>query len=95
MPLINCEIELDLRWERNCIITEISRPFRAVDPNADPGVNELTSQTTFQINNAKLYVPVVTLSSDDNIRFLENIKLGFKKTISWSNNNRENTKQCK
>ena len=37
-----------------------------------------------QINNAKLYVPVVTLSFNDNIKFFENIKLGFKRTISWN-----------
>ena len=39
---------------------------------------------TSQINNAKLYVPVVTLSTNDNIKFLENIKQGFIKTISWN-----------
>ena len=68
LPLINCGIELDLTWERNCIITEMSRTFRAVDPNADPVVYEMTSQTTgetFQINNAKLFVPVVILSIND------------------------------
>ena len=36
---------------------------------------------TFQINNAKIYVPVVALSTND-IKFLENINQGFKKTIS-------------
>ena len=47
----------------------------------------MTSQTngaTFQINNAKLYVPVVTLSINDNIKFLENIKQGFQTTVSWN-----------
>ena len=39
---------------------------------------------TFQIHNAKLYVPVVTLSINDNIKFLENIKQEFKSTISWN-----------
>ena len=34
--------------------------------------------------HTKLYVPVVTLSVNDNIKFLENIKQGFKKTISWN-----------
>ena len=85
LALINCEIGLDLRWARNCILSEISRTFRAVDPNVNPVVYQVTSQTTsaiFQINNAKLYVPVVTLSINDNIRFLENIKQGFKRTIS-------------
>ena len=87
MPFINCEIELDLRWERNGIMTEISRTFRAVDPNVDPVVYELvtkTTGTTFQINNGKLYVPVVTLSINNNIEFLENIKQGFKRAISWN-----------
>ena len=43
-----------------------------------------TTEAIFQINNAKLYVPVVTLSINDNIKILENIKQGFKRTISWS-----------
>ena len=34
------------------------------------------------MNNAKLYVPVVNLSINDNIKFLENIKQGFKRTNS-------------
>ena len=87
MLLINCETELNLRGKRNCIITEISRTFRSVHPNTDPVVYEITTQTTgaiFQINNAKLYVPVVTLSINDNIKYLENIKQGPKRTISYN-----------
>ena len=49
----------------------------------------------FQINNARLYVPVVTLSINDNIRFLENIKQGFKGTISWNKYGSETTTQTK
>ena len=41
------------------------------------------TEATYQINNAKLYVLVVTLSINDNIEFLE-IKQGFKRTISWN-----------
>ena len=59
-------------------------------------VNEtLTTGETFQINNAKLYVPVVTLSINDNIKFLENIKQGFKRTISWNKYRSEITTQSK
>ena len=86
MPLINCDIELDLRWARNSVIYDISRTFRVV-PNANPVGYEVATQTTsgtFQINNVKLYVPVVTLSNNDNIKFLEKIKQGFKRTISWN-----------
>ena len=37
------------------------------------------------ITNTKLYVLVVTFSINYNIKFLENIKQGFKRTISWKN----------
>ena len=43
-----------------------------------------TNRATFQINNVKLYVPVVTLLVNNNIKFLENIKQEFKKTIFWN-----------
>ena len=41
------------------------------------------SNSTFQINNVKLYVSVVTLLINDDIEFLENLKQWFKRTISW------------
>ena len=41
-----------------------------------------TTAATFQINNAKRFVPVLTLSINDNIKFLETIEQGFKRTIS-------------
>ena len=50
---------------------------------------------TFQINNAKLYVPVVTLSINDNIKFLENMKQGFERTINWNKYRSEITIQQK
>ena len=42
-----------------------------------------TTSETLQINNGKFYVPFVTFSINDNIKFLENVKQGFKSTISW------------
>ena len=100
MPLINCEIELDLLWLKECIVSEISIITR-VPPNPDANAStqevpemQLTG-ATFQINKAKLYVPVVTLSINDNIKFLENIKQGFKKTISWNKFRSEITTQTK
>ena len=38
-----------------------------------------TTGATFQINTAKFYAPVVTLSINENIKFLKNIKQGFKR----------------
>ena len=43
-----------------------------------------TTVKTFQIDYAKLYVSVVSLSLNDDIKFLEKIKQAFKRTISWN-----------
>ena len=82
MPLINCKIELDLRWTKKCAISEISRTFRAVGDPPEQKLATTTISSIFQINNVKLYVPVVTLLINDNINFLESIKQGFKRTTS-------------
>ena len=77
-------------WSKQCIISAISIVSR-VPPYADANLPvqevaavKLTS-AIFQVNNAKLYVPVFTLFINDNTKFLENIKQRFKRTISWNN----------
>ena len=50
---------------------------------------------TVQINKAKLYLSVVTLSINNNMKFLENIKQGFKGTTSWNKHRSEITTQHK
>ena len=47
------------------------------------------------ITSTKLYVPVVTSSINDNIKFLENLKQGFKRTISWNKYRSEMPMQLK
>ena len=44
---------------------------------------EGNSVTTFTITDTKLYVPVVTLSTNDNAKLLQQLKSGFKRTINW------------
>ena len=39
---------------------------------------------TFSITDTKLYVPVVTLSSENIAKLLEQLKSGFKRTINWN-----------
>ena len=39
---------------------------------------------TFSMTDTKLYVPFVTLSTQDNARLLEQLKSGFKRTINWN-----------
>ena len=43
-----------------------------------------TKATTFAITNTKLYVSVVTLSTQDNVNLLHQLKLGFKRTTNWN-----------
>ena len=56
MPLINCEVNLILNWSENCVIVST-----VVE-------NQIA---TFAITDTKLYVPVVTLSTQDNAKLLE------------------------
>ena len=44
-----------------------------------------TKATTFTVTDTKLYVSVVTLSTQDNAKLLQQLKSGFKRTIDWNN----------
>ena len=80
LPLINWWIELDLLWTKNCVLTE--------NYNNNTGVN-------FMITSTKLYVPAVTLSINDNVKFLKDVKEGFKRTIYWNKDRSKITTQTK
>ena len=69
MPLINCEINLDLNWSKNCVIVAATV--------ADKGA-------TFSITDTELYVPVVTSSTQNNAKLLQRLKSRFKGTINWN-----------
>ena len=68
MPLINCEVNLILTWSSTCVI------FSTGDAN---------QAATFAITDTKLYVPVVTLSTQENTKLLQQSKSGFKRVINW------------
>ena len=95
LPLIYSEIELDFLLWKECIIFGVSRTFRAVGKPPVQQVATATTEATFQINNTKLYVPVLTLSINDNVKSLENIKQGFERTFSRNKYRSERTTQAK
>ena len=69
MPLINCEVKIILTWSAGCVII----------------YTDVANQVpTFTITETNLYVPVVTLSTQDNTKLLPQLKSGFKRTISWN-----------
>ena len=45
----------------------------------------MNQATTFAITYTKLYVPVVTLSTQDNAKLLKQLKSGFKRTVKPMN----------
>ena len=47
-------------------------------------ITNSTGAETYAITETKLYVPVVTLSTQDNTKLLQQLKSGFKRTISWN-----------
>ena len=69
MPLISCEVNLTLTWSANCITVS---------------TNVANQNATFEITDTKLYVPVVTLSTQDNAKLLQQLKSGFKRVINWN-----------
>ena len=81
IPLISCEVSLELKWNKNCVIT--SKEDRQVDAGP-PVVNGTTTGATLSITKCELYVAVVTLSKDDEAELLTNLKSGFKREIIWN-----------
>ena len=69
MPLINCEVNLILTWSSNCV--HIATAIQ-------------NQNATFAITDTKLYVPVVTLSMEENTKFLQQLISGFKRVINWN-----------
>ena len=47
-------------------------------------ITNSTGRRSFKITDAKLYVPFVTLSTQDHAKLLEQLKSRFKRTINWN-----------
>ena len=47
-------------------------------------ISSAVGEAKFKITDTKLYVPVVTLSTQDNAKLLEQLKSGFRRTINWN-----------
>ena len=69
MFLINCEINLFPTWSEEFVIASNTAANRA---------------TRFVITDTKFYVPLATLSTEDNAKLLRQLESGFKRTINWN-----------
>ena len=72
IPLINCEIELILTWSKICALADMT------------AANNPPTKLEFQKADKKLYVPVVTLSKENDQKLLKQLISGFKRTVKWN-----------
>ena len=79
-PLINWELELILNWSKNCVLADMT--VRYAQGN-NPAIAAPT-ESEFKITDTKLYVPVVSLSKENDIKLLEQLKSGLKRTTKWN-----------
>ena len=63
----------------------VGQPYRGDSPES----------ATFKIKDCRLYVPVVTLSAENDNKLLEQLKAGFKRTIKWNKYRSEMSNQAK
>ena len=78
MPLINSRVELSLEWIENYV-----SPGGENINNEGAVVNARTA-ATFKITDAKLYVPIVTLLTEDNVKLSKLLSEGFKRSVYWN-----------
>ena len=66
---MKCKVEIILTWSVDCVIIY---------------TNVANPVAIFTITETNLYVPIVTLWTQDNAKLLPQLKSGFKRTISWN-----------
>ena len=75
MPLINCKVELKLKWAKYCLLSAAG----------SDNVNNIDSNNIiFTIKDTKFYVPVVTLSARDNQKLSKLLSKGFERSVYWN-----------
>ena len=65
-------MRLILTWPKNCVLADIT------------AANNPPTGLEFKITDTKLYVPVVTLSKENDTKLLKQLKTEFKRTIKWN-----------
>ena len=76
LPLINCKVHLELNWNNDSVM------YGADTCASGDNANDI--QTIFKITSTKLYVPIVTLSTKDNVNLTKQLNEGFKRSVYWN-----------
>ena len=72
MPLIDCKVELELKWTKYCVFSA------GGTENMMLKILDILSKTT------KLYLPIVTLSARDNQKLSKLLSKGFEWSVYWN-----------
>ena len=72
MPLINCKVELKLKWTKYCVLSASGN---------DNVNNDDSNNIIFTIKDTKLYVPAVTLSARNNKKLSKLLSKGFNRSV--------------
>ena len=79
MPLINCKVEIKIRWAKHCVLS-VAGTGNANGNNDDINI-------IFTIKDTKIYVRVVTLSAKENQKLSKLLSKGFEKCVYWNEYN--------
>ena len=92
MSLINCKVQLKLRWTEYCVLSA-----------ADVGnvKSRDSNNIIFTMKDTNVYATVVTLSATDNQKLSKRLSNGFERSFYWNdyktkreNKNRTNEFRC-
>ena len=70
LPLVNCKIDSELTWHKDCMISSVDAAAGLV--------------VSFMFTDTKLYVPIATFSTKDNTNLTKQLNEGSKRTIYWN-----------
>ena len=68
LPLINTKLHIELNWTKDSVMSNVAA----------------NNSTTFQIKKTELYVPVVSLSTNDNLTLTKLFSKEFKRSVFWN-----------
>ena len=74
MPLINCKIELKLKWTKYYFLSTAGNDNTNANPN----------NIIFTMKDTKLYFPVVTLSARDKPKLSKLLAKEFERSVYWN-----------
>ena len=77
MPLINCKVELKLKFTKYCVLSAGGNDDFIND-------NNNANNIIFTNKGTKLYVPVVTLSARDNQKLPKLLSKRFERSVYWN-----------